>query len=117
MNNHKCEGLDVPPSVFIKMVPGFKMLDLSTAHLSPVTRELMFNDAADAIYYGKGDYGWFVHVPEKDHENRGIGEHCPHDLASCLVYAQEQGAQWIMFDCDAGYVTALEVFDDQGVRV
>jgi hypothetical protein len=89
----------------------FTMLDLSTAHLSSVTRELMDNDATDAILFKMGDYGWFVHVPSKS-DGIDVGEHCPRDLAACIHFAQEHGADWIMFDTDAKVVPGLPDYED-----
>ncbi|TBR75380.1 MAG: hypothetical protein EPN64_13135 [Burkholderiaceae bacterium] len=90
------------------------MLDISTAHLSLMTRELLDNEAAGVISYPKGGCGWLVYVPQREDndESRGIGEDCPCDLGECLRYAQDQGAHWIMFDCDAESVLTLRVYND-----
>jgi len=87
------------------------LLDLSTAHLTAVTRGLMSNDAVDAIAYRKDEHGWFVYVPSKA-DGVEIGEHCPDDLAACIRYAQMHDADWIMFDCDAEVCGDLASFDD-----
>ena len=96
------------------MLVEFTVLDVSTAHLSQVTRELLADDAVDQIAYPKGDYGWFVHVPNAD-DGVEVSEHCPPDLAQCLQLAQRAEAHWVMFDADGTIIDELPVYDDAAI--
>lgn len=87
-------------------------LDLSTAHLSPLTRKRMSNlDEIGTIYYPKGDYGWFVYVHDPS-DFPDLNEELPADLRACLEYARANGMQWLMFDCDASEVDGLRTYQD-----
>lgn len=72
------------------------MLELSTAHITEETGNLLDDDAIEeVIAYSKDGWGWFVYVsPIDDYANMEI----PHDIRDILVYAQEQGYSWVMLD-------------------
>ncbi|MFX8648972.1 hypothetical protein ABTM34_20010, partial [Acinetobacter baumannii] len=55
--------------------------------------------------FAKGDYGWFVHVPDDEPEA------LPAELGACLALARSRRCTWIMFDRDADIVSALPVHD------
>lgn len=77
----------------------YTMLDLSTCHITKETNDaLLAEKIRDVVYYQKPGYGFFVHIPEclEDVEDGDI----PVDLFKCLVYALENGCDWINFDCD-----------------
>ena len=80
------------------------MLVLSTGHLTEETCNLFLAD-----YHGpawrKGDYGWFVYVPED--EDREL----PPDLTACLALARAKGAFWVMFDRDEVQIDDLSTYD------
>ena len=80
------------------------MLVLSTAHITEHTCNVSLHDA-QIVAYAKGDYGWFVHVP--DDEPEGL----PIDLGGCLALARARACAWIMFDRDADIAPALPVHD------
>ena len=81
-----------------------KLLSLSTGHVTdPATRE-MLNDNTSENYPtlgGSTHYGWFVYANEENHYN------IPADLWACMVFARLHGADYILFDCDAGPVEGL----------
>lgn len=88
-------------------------LDASSGHLSPATWAWLddqlsdavlrnpANDAAAQIAGGKTRYGWLVYVPEE------AAEGLPDDLAGVLLRARRQGADYVLFDCDAPPATDL----------
>lgn len=81
-----------------------KMLELSTSH---VTRETAWVLDTGKWCYVKGDYGWFVHVPDPSDESEAM----PDDLRWILAYAREVGCHWIMFDRDADPIDELPSYD------
>ena len=80
------------------------MLVLSTAHLTEHTCKVWLPEAQIAAY-AKGEYGWFVHVPDDEPEA------LPIDLGGCLALARGRACTWIMFDRDADITPALSVHD------
>lgn len=80
------------------------MLVLSTAHLSEQTCNSWLHNAPFAAF-GKGDYGWFVHVPDDEPED------LPADLGTCLTQARSLACTWVMFDRDADIVPSPPVHD------
>ena len=97
----------------------FKMLDISTAHLTTQTRAQMEQQNAEGVlFYPKGPWGWFTYVPSLADELT-VGDEAPADLKQCIEFAQQRGFDWIVFDCDGAVITDLplyeEVADDAGV--
>lgn len=93
----------------------FKMLDVSTAHLSPETRKLLETfDVSGVLFYPKGPWGWFVNVPARD-DDLVVGNEVPADLKNCMEFAQAQQKDWIMFDCDGTVMPELPCFGDEQV--
>ena len=80
------------------------MLVLSTGHLTEETCNLFLADY-EGPAWRKGDYGWFVYVPED------VDDELPPDLTACLALAREKGAFWIMFDRDEAQVDELPAYD------
>lgn len=82
-------------------------LDLSSGHLSPETQAWLDAQLADdllrapenapaaMIAGGKTRYGWFVYAPED------VSDGLPKDLMIVLRKAREQGAEYVLLDCDA----------------
>jgi hypothetical protein len=82
-------------------------LDLSSGHLSPDTQAWLDAQLADAVLRapenshaamiagGRTRHGWFIHAPE------GVAEGLPADLATVLLKGREQGAEYVLLDCDA----------------
>jgi len=82
-------------------------LDLSSGHLSPDTQAWLDAQLADTVLRarekshaamiagGKTRYGWFIYAPE------GVAEGLPADLTTVLLKAREQGAEYVLLDCDA----------------
>lgn len=93
----------------------FKMLDVSTAHLSPQTRQRLETfDVEGVLFYPKGPWGWFVNVPTLD-DGLVIGDEVPTDLKTCILFAQTLEKEWLMFDCDGSIVQELPRFDVEEV--
>jgi len=84
-----------------------KFLDVSSGHLSEETwawldaqlAENTLRDpqhgAAAQIAGGPTRYGWFVFAPEDAPDD------FPADLLAVLKTARAQGAEYVLFDCDA----------------
>ena len=89
------------------------MLALSTAHVTKDTADMMNKDSIDGVMlYNKGDYGWFVHIPDSglDFNELENGE-CPADLYRCMKYARDNGFDWIMFDCDVEVISEMPEYE------
>lgn len=92
-----------------------KFLDTSSGHLSPATWAWLdeqlsdvalrdpLSDAAARVAGGKTRYGWLVYAPE------GVAEGLPDDLSAILLRAREQGAEYVLFDCDAPPASDLPI--------
>ena len=93
----------------------FKMLDVSTAHLSPETRQrLETSDIEGVLFYPKGPWGWFINVPSRE-DGLTVGDEVPADLKNCIEFAQTLEKEWIMFDCDGSIVQELPKFESDEV--
>jgi hypothetical protein len=85
-------------------------MDLSTAHISPSTREWLTRAAGPGNFsnwVASTPYGWFTYCTEDDDDND-----VPADLRACMEYAKQHGAFYILFDCDAQEVDDLHTFAD-----
>lgn len=90
----------------------YEMLDASAAHLSQQTRQLLENDEIEGVlFYPKGPWGWFVHVPDLD-AGESVGEQAPEDLKACVEFARVNGFHWIMFDVDGTLNEGLPVYEE-----
>ena len=90
-------------------------LDASSGHLSPDTWSWLNANLADdvisnpdngtatSIAGGKTRYGWFVYAPEDAVEG------LPEDLMAVQLRARQQGAEYVLFDCDAPPVRELPI--------
>ncbi|WP_242120214.1 hypothetical protein [Sphingomonas lacusdianchii] len=80
------------------------MLVLSTAHITQETCNT-FLPTYPGPAWEKGEYGWFIYVPED------VDETLPVDLAACMALARAKSAFWIMLDRDEAQIDGLPVFD------
>lgn len=100
-----------------KKTVDFKMIDVSTAHLSPDTRQrLETSDIEGVLFYPKGPWGWFINVPSRK-DGLIVGNEVPADLKDCIEFAQTHEKEWIMFDCDGAIVNELPTFESEEVPV
>jgi hypothetical protein len=94
-----------------------RLLDVSTAHLCPSTREELTGwDWAHSSALPGGpysDYGWLIWVPTDLAEYAADGgSPVPADLLHVLAYAQHHGAEFILFDRDAAAHDGLPLYGD-----
>ena len=90
-------------------------LDASSGHLSLDTWSWLNANLADdvisnpangtaaSIAGGKTRYGWFVYAPEDAVEG------LPEDLVAVQLRARQQGAEYVLFDCDTPPVPGLPI--------
>ncbi len=84
------------------------MWSLTTGHLRETTcNEWLGSDTRPhlPVAYAKGDYGWFVAVPDP------ILPAVPNELKLIFQMAREFGFEWIEFDCDAPIFDPLPLFE------
>ena len=87
--------------------PVRRFLDLSTAHLTPATREyLERNNASPTTYPHPHGYGWFIHVPE-DPALDPEPDEIPADLQTALALARTLDCDYLLFDRDALVIETL----------
>ena len=106
-------GRKRPVTGSIDMIRRF--LDCSSGHLSPETWSWLdahlgddvLRDPADRITAslagGRTRYGWFVYAPEDPDDA------IPEDLRRVCDSARKQGAEYVLFDCDALPMEALPI--------
>lgn len=88
-----------------------RFLDLSTAHLSPKTRDhWTLNPDAVPAPGGVTRYGFFVWsgMEGDEPDDDALAE-----VTACQRFARSLGCDFILFDADADTVEGLEVFDDE----
>ena len=90
-----------------------KMLTLSTGHITRDTANLLESLADEyediigsPIIYKKGDYGWFVHIPEELDEYS-----IPYDLLQVLEFAKRHDCDWLCLDCDGQEIEFLPQYE------
>ena len=94
----------------------YKMMVLSSGHISESTMDCfeMHTDGVP-VHYEKGEYGWFVVVPERPYGE--LGDYvedpaaCPEDLKRVLAYARAEGCEWLCFDMSGPVMADLPTFD------
>lgn len=85
----------------------YKMMVMSTGHISKTTANLLTEEAVGIIVYQKAEYGWFIVVTDwKDSE-----EHIPEDLKECLSLAEKNDCDWLCLDCDGEIYSSLPVYN------
>lgn len=89
-----------------------KFLDLSTAHLTPATRQRIDDGEGPATAYPHPEsYGWLIYVDESNILE--IYEDFP-DLLACMKAARQQDCDYILFDRDGPAVDYLTQYADDG---
>ena len=102
------------------MAETYKMIALSTAHISKETCKMMEDPISNESLYcsvsiypkDQGDafgcVGFFVPIVRFKYEDPDCYEgSIPEDLAACIKYAISYDADWLMFDRDAEIVPEL----------
>lgn len=92
------------------------VLGMSTAHISPKTQEYLdecVDGRVGSATFRKedvcGNYGWWVACFEEPDED------IPDDLRECILFAQEHGANWVMFDGAATSYDDLPKYNDEDI--
>ena len=83
-----------------------KMLTVSTGHISKETSELLENDKLDIVVFDKGEWGWFIHIPD-DYDDFDL----PIELHKLMNFAKDLNCDWLCLDCDGDVLDYFEVFD------
>lgn len=88
-----------------------KMLTISTTHLTEddavyLVRACNWDDINELVVYEKGDYGWFVYIPN-DLNEYNLSE----NLKYILAFAKNNECDWICFDEDGCVVKELNTYD------
>lgn len=96
-----------------------KFLDLSTAHLTPATRDLIWSGwpcAPITTWLSDPPHdpaSCFVHVPDDLDDPDEHPENIPDDLMTCLRFARSLDCDRILFDRDGPTTDALPVHEDE----
>lgn len=93
----------------------FKMLDLSTNHLTEdLGQEL---NAIPGVIADHREYGWLLWVPEDidDHVAEYSAEDAEHPIPDVIVgiwrFAEKHGCQYVLFDSEADRVPDLPDYE------
>jgi hypothetical protein len=97
-------------------------LDLSTAHLSEATRDMLDEaDFRDGGFCpgGRMSYGWFLYADESSKQDGSWypneetrGEDMPADLWRCMAYARAHNCDYVLFDADAPIDPNLPTYEE-----
>ena len=89
-----------------------RLVVISTSHVSDKTAKLLDYTKAHQWPCRGGPYrefGWFVYAqPENERAGRDA---VPDDLFAVMQWAQANGFDYILFDCDAEAVDELATYD------
>jgi len=85
-----------------------QFLDLSTAHLTPSTR----NEWALSVptHVHETTYGFLVWAGDQDDSTTDEG--WPNEVVECRRLARSLSCDYLLFDSDADAIGELETFDD-----
>ena len=83
----------------------YKMLTISTAHITGPTAELLEELDAPAVY-NKSEHGWFIYL-----NNLNDNVSIPEDLTQVIQFAKEKGIAILCLDCDADTVDDLPTYE------
>lgn len=87
-----------------------RFLDLSTAHLSPVTRriwDMAYGRPGWLTPTGHGFWVWAGDASDPDTDND-----LPEEAVACRKFARSLGCDYLLFDCDASEIEGLATYDD-----
>lgn len=87
-----------------------RILDISTAHMRPETRELLTRTpvAEWPVAGYHGPYGFLIYCHDED-----VDGTIPPDLWHVIEWARrEHRADYVLLDCDADVIDGLPTFDD-----
>jgi hypothetical protein len=89
-------------------------LYLSTAHLTPETRDALFADELDVLTWHENGEGasCIVYVCDDPGALDANDENLPDDLMACIRFARAHCCDRINFDRDAEQVFGLKVYED-----
>ena len=91
-----------------------KMLTISTAHIHPYHVSFLDDEVrygkTSLIVYEKSEYGWFVYTGEIMFEEWRQSE-IPSSIKDCMMFARNNGCQWLCLDRDGGIVDALPEYE------
>ncbi len=73
------------------------IMELSTAHITPATSELLDEHQIYTISYFTRKEGYFISTMYIDPDDL---DDCPDDLKQCIKYAQENECTWLLLDRD-----------------
>lgn len=103
------EFLTLPPLIH-------RMLDISTAHLSPESIQLLDavkegrNKECSLVLFDKGGYGYIIPIVDGDETDNSD---LPDDLQDVIHFAKNLGCTWIMFDGDGTmYEDSLPIWNE-----
>ena len=90
-----------------------RMLDISTGHLSTVTRSWLSAAAAanTPISVAEREEGWFVNTTWGDTAQHGVA--IPPDLLHILAVCHAHDVSYVMFDTDGLEQEGLPFYDDR----
>lgn len=86
------------------------MMTLSTAHIAIGTVSYLGGKECAAVAYKKGEYGWFIHIPDENLREY-FNNIFPADLLRVMEFAQRFKCDWLCLDRDADEVDFLPRYE------
>jgi len=87
----------------------FRVLDISTGHMTREDSERLFAESEDLTAYELGEYGWLVYVGEID--DNWPEENWSGAFRNVLQAAKGLGCDYVRFDRDGREYEGLPTFD------
>lgn len=97
-----------------------KMLNVSTAHISEITAELLDKSKSYELHnvvYNKKEYGWFIYLDKDNLDNyyepynKEDYFYVPEELLKLMKFAKDVGCDWLCLDRDGEVLDYFETFN------
>jgi hypothetical protein len=87
-------------------------LVLSTVHVSMKTADMLdgwagHEPSSRPLAVASTHFGWFIPTREAEEPDR---EQIPDEVLAAMRLGREQGCDYLLFDCDASAIDALQTF-------
>lgn len=86
------------------------MLALSTAHITADANKFLRTSSSPLIVYEKGEYGYFILVPDEEQLKETI-KVIPECLRELFLFVKPKDVDWIMLDRDVEVIPDLPAYN------
>ena len=90
------------------------MLVASTRYITVEDRDKLEGKSESLVYFAKGEYGWFINIPEGTELEELMDRLVNHGFSAAFVnliqFTVDNKCQWLMLDRDGGNLPGLPTF-------